>query len=252
MRDRGGDRRCQPEAAFRNAPDGASLRWSSPKPGALVIDNPASSLTRVRGVTPGRQDFDVELLDAGGVRIASMKLKLSVPQCVTIAKDAVLFGQALSDAQLAGHENDIVADMKLTVEHLLAKANVRVFWHVGGLNEPVSAHVPAANVIAVTLKKADPGGDAGRTTSASNTDNETISLFPGTFSLPNATDVDTETVTVSWRARRKRPGGAPRSFRWCQVKPRMPGAFRSCLRHHWYGSRLTPRRKLMFLGCPPS
>ena len=60
-------------------------------------------------MTPGQQDFDVELLDAGGVRIASMKLKLSVPQCVTIAKDAVLFGQALSGAQLAGHENDIVA-----------------------------------------------------------------------------------------------------------------------------------------------
>ena len=28
------------EAAFRNAPDGASLRWSSPKAGVLVIDNP--------------------------------------------------------------------------------------------------------------------------------------------------------------------------------------------------------------------
>ena len=79
------------EATFRNAPDGASLRWSSPKAGVLVIDNPASARTRVRGVTPGRQDLDVELLDAGGVRIASMKLKLAVPQCVTITKDAALF-----------------------------------------------------------------------------------------------------------------------------------------------------------------
>lgn len=197
------------EATFRNAPDGASLRWSSPKAGALVIDNPASARTRVRGVTPGRQDLDVELLDAGGVRIASMKLKLSVPQCVTITKDAALFAQALSDAQLAGHENDVAADMKLTVENLLAKANVRVFWQVGGLSEPVPAHIPAANVVVATLKNADPA-DAGRTSSASNADtfNETIALFPGTYALPNATDIDTETQALIIQLQSSLPGNA--------------------------------------------
>jgi competence ComEA-like helix-hairpin-helix protein len=199
------------EATFRNAPDGASLRWSAPKAGVLVIDNPASARTRVRGVTPGRQDLDVELLDAGGVRIASMKLKLSVPQCVTITKDAAAFAQALSDAQLAGQENDVVADMKRTVENLLAKANARVFWQVGGLSEAVPAHVPAANVVVATLQNADPGGDMGRTTSAGAADtfNETITLFPGTFALPDTTtDLDTETQALIIQLQTSLPGNA--------------------------------------------
>jgi hypothetical protein len=45
---------------------------------------------------------------------------------------------------------------------------------------------------------------------------------------------------------------AARRFRRCQVNARMPGPLRSCPRHHWYGSRLAPSRKFMFLGCPPS
>ena len=69
-------------ATFRRAPSGARLRWSAPQAGTISIDNPDAARTKVRGIVPGVHDLDVDLLDGGGTRIASMKLKLSVPQCV--------------------------------------------------------------------------------------------------------------------------------------------------------------------------
>jgi len=172
------------------------MRWSTPAPGTLIIDNPKASKTRIKGVTPGKQDLDLELLDAGGTIIASMKLKLSVPQCVTINEDAALFDAALTDIHLTGHKNDVVDEMKRVEEHLLAKANVRVFWQFGGYNEALPAHVPAANVVTAVVKNKDPHGNLGVTSSTSPANdlfNETIDLFPGMYSEENAIDVDTET-----------------------------------------------------------
>ncbi|MCF6229278.1 MAG: hypothetical protein L3J62_00585 [Gammaproteobacteria bacterium] len=181
-------------ATFRNAPEGARLRWSSPDVKALKVDNPNANTTRVRGVTPGKHDLDVELLNSGGNRIASMKVKLSVPQCVTVGEDAVLFNAALTSSQLSGKKNDVVNEMKSTVEHLLAKANVRVLWQVGEHTEAVPAHVPASNVVAATLKNKDPSGNLGVTTGSAGVDsfNEVIDLFPGMYAEPDAIDVDTD------------------------------------------------------------
>ena len=71
-------------ASFRRAASGARLRWSAPQAGTISIDNPDAARTKVRGIVPGVHDLDVDLLDGGGTRIASMKLKLSVPQCVQL------------------------------------------------------------------------------------------------------------------------------------------------------------------------
>jgi competence ComEA-like helix-hairpin-helix protein len=195
-------------ATFRNAPAGSRLRWSSPTPGALTIDNPNAAKTRVRGVTPGVHDLDVELLDGGGTRIASMKLKVSVPQCVRVTESAADLDAALTDAKLAGKKDDVLAEVKRVAEHLLARANVRVFWEVGGLAEAVPAHVPASNVVVATIKNKDPNGNLGVTfgPAAGDTFDETIEVFPGMYSEDDAIDVDTETQALIVQLESSVPG----------------------------------------------
>ena len=185
-------------ARFAQAPAGARLRWSAPEAGTISIDNADAARTKVRGIVPGVHDLDVDLLDGGGTRIASMKLKLSVPQCIQMTEDAAAFDQALADSQLTGQKAAVVTEMKATLEALLARTNARVFWQVGGLNEALPAHVPAANVNVVTLRNKDAGGAVGRTTGPAAGDpfNETIDLFPGMYPDPDAIDVDTETTAL--------------------------------------------------------
>lgn len=185
-------------ASFNRAPSGAKLRWSAPQAGTISIDNPDAARTKVRGIVPGIHDLDVDLLDGGGSRIASMKLKLSVPQVVRITEDAAAFDQALTDAKLAGQKAAVIAQAKPVVEALLSTTNTRVYWQVGGLNEAVPAHVPAGNVVVATLRNKDPDGTLGVTNgpAAADTFNETIDLFPGMYSEPDAIDVDTETQAL--------------------------------------------------------
>jgi competence ComEA-like helix-hairpin-helix protein len=186
------------EASHRFAPEGSRLRWSAPQAGTLQIDNPDAPRTKVRGIVPGIHDLDVDLLDGGGARIASMKLKLSVPQCVRVTENATAFDKMLQDAHLSGEKNTLVGRMKPVVEHLLRRANVRVFWQLGGLNEAVPGHVPATNVVLATIKNKDPNGNLGVATgpAAADTFDEKIQLFPGMYAEPNAIDVDTETQAL--------------------------------------------------------
>jgi hypothetical protein len=188
------------EASFRDAPAGSQLRWSSPEAGALTIDSPNADRTRVRGLRPGRRELDVELLDAGGSRIASQKVRLSVPQYVKVVEDAA-FDTALANLHLAALKNDIVANAKATVEQVLRRSNARVYWNVGGLSEAVPAHVPAANVMTVTLRDTDPASSTlfGQTKAPGGLDvfNETIDVFVGAFDNPTvSTDFDTETQAL--------------------------------------------------------
>lgn len=184
-------------ASFRRAPDGARLRWSSPEAGALQIDNPNAARTKVRGIVPGVHDLDVDLLDGGGTRIASMKLKLSVPQCVHVVEDPA-FDQVFPDYALPGQKDAVIAEAKKVVEALLATSNARVFWKVGALDEALPGHVPATNIVVATLKNKDPDGNLGVTFGPANRDtfNETIDLFPGMYQEPDAIDVDTETQAL--------------------------------------------------------
>ena len=186
------------EAQFRNAPEGSRLRWSSPDVDALKIDNPVSNRTRVRGLKPGRRDLDVELLDGGGTRIASMKLQLSVPQYVRVTEDAVAFDKALTDIHLPGMKVEIIGHAKAVVEELLQSSNLRTYWQVGGLSEVLPAHVPASSVMTVTLRDSDPSGNLGQTNPPGAVDrfDEKIDVFVGAYDDPNDIDVDTETQAL--------------------------------------------------------
>jgi len=188
------------DASFSGAPSGSSLRWSSPEAGALTIDSPASGRTRVRGLRPGRRDLDIELLDGGGTRIASQKLKLSVPQYVKVVEDPSL-ATALTNLHIDTLRNDIVATAKATVDHLLRRANVRVYWQAGGLAEAVPAHVPATSIMTVTLKDTDPAKPnlLGSTNPPGGLDvfDETIDVFVGAYDNPSPVkDVDVETAAI--------------------------------------------------------
>ena len=187
------------EASFRHAPPGSSLRWTSPTGSGLVIDNPTSNRTRVRGNTPGRRDLDVELLDAGGNRISSLKLQLSVPQCVKVVEDTAQFDAALAAIHLTGAKNAIVSKAKEATEAILAKTNVRLYWQLGGLNEVVPAHVQAGNIMVATIRNSGGANLLGITNAPGGLGmfNETIDLFPGAYDDPNTQDVDEETQAIS-------------------------------------------------------
>ncbi len=184
---------------FRNAPEGAALRWSSPTAGALTIDSPNAATTRVRGVTPGRHDLDVELRDSVGTRLASIKLKMSVPQFVTVGEDPG-FDACLTSLGLSAHKADMITAAKAVVDDVLATANVRVCWQVGGRHDAVPAHVPAGNVMHVTLMDRDPSpdGNVGLTKAPGDVGrfDEQIEVYVGEYDQPDAIDVDTETQAL--------------------------------------------------------
>ena len=187
----------QVSADFKNAPSDASIRWSSATAGAFTIDNPSAKSTSVRGVIPGLHDLDVALYDKAGNRLANTKLKLSVPQCIQINEDSAEFNQALNDIKLSGQKTGIVDEMKSVCAHLLAKANVRLYWNVGPYTDTVPAHVTAANTVTATIKNKDPANLGVTTgTGANDSFNEQIELYPGMYNQPSAIDVDTETQAL--------------------------------------------------------
>ncbi len=91
----------------------------------------------------------------------------------------------------------LLGHTKAVVENLLATSNTRVYWQLGGLNDALPAHVPAANVVTATIRNKDADGNLGITNGpAANTFDETIDIFPGMYTEPDAIDVDTETQAL--------------------------------------------------------
>jgi hypothetical protein len=69
-------------ALIAGTPQGASFRWNSLTPGALVFKEDSELDTWVKGVRPGKNDAVMEVLDATGAIIQSQ----SVTLCVVHAK----------------------------------------------------------------------------------------------------------------------------------------------------------------------
>lgn len=199
------------QASFRDAPDGARLRWSSPEAGALVIDNPGDARTRVRGRRPGLRELEVALLDAGGTRLASQKLQLSVPQYVRVVADAS-FDTGLANLHLEAFKPDIVERAKQTAAHVLRRSNVRVYWQLGGLEEQVPAHVPATSIMVATFKEENPArpNRLGVTFAPGGVDrhDERIELYVGVYDNPAAAvDIDEETAAIAIQLEETLAGG---------------------------------------------
>jgi hypothetical protein len=99
----------------------------------------------------------------------------------------------------------ILDEARRTCEHLLRTANVRLVWRIGPNVEALPAHVPANQVVAVTVRGEPPAGEPGlegRTNDVGGVfgigvANETIDIWPGAFdnAIPGGdpTWVDTET-----------------------------------------------------------
>ena len=193
------------EATVRNAPDGASLRWSAPDPTTITIDTPHSNRTRVRGLKPGKTAIDVGVFDSTGNRLASQKVQLSVPQFVLVNEDAAAFDGVLQAIHLDTVKDAVVAKANEVCKFLLRTANVRTVWQIGGLNEALPAHLPAGHVTTATFRGEPPAGRPnllGRTNSVGGTGgasvfNETIDIFPGAYDNPIAggSDIDTDIET---------------------------------------------------------
>src|SRR5262249_9858671 len=159
----------------------------------------------VHGIRPGLSAVDVDVLDVGGTSVESIKFRLSVPQFVTINEDKAPFEQALTAMHIDHLKGPILDEARQTSEYLLRTANVRLIWQIPPMAETVPVHMPANQVVAVTLRGDPPPGSPGlegRTNDVGGVfgvgvANETIDIWPGAFdnAIPGGdpTFVDTET-----------------------------------------------------------
>ncbi|MGN2390370.1 hypothetical protein [Pelomicrobium sp. G1] len=197
-------------AEVRNAPAGATFRWSRPDPTTLTIDAPNSAQTLVRGVKPGLTELDFIVHESGGSPLASVKMRLSVPQFVTVNDEAAAFYAVLTGWSLLHVKSEILREAKAVCDHLLRTCNVRTIWLMAPFSETLPGHIPAAHVTALTIRGESPPGTLlyGRTNpgaagnGGASVFNETIDIFPGAFdesgpSGPFAIEVDTETQALA-------------------------------------------------------
>jgi hypothetical protein len=81
---------------------------------------------------------------------------------VTIDEEKAPFEQALSDMHVDHLKTEILQEARRTCEHLLRTSNVRLVWRVPPMNEALPAHVPANQVVVLTLRGQPPGNKKGR------------------------------------------------------------------------------------------
>ncbi len=190
-------------------PAGGTIRWSVPpdqrgRINLAGVDARTGENVEVHGLQSGLSAVDVAAVDAGGTTVESIKFRLSVPQFVTIDEEKAPFEQALTDMHVDHLKPGILDEARRTCEHLLRTANVRLIWRVPPTTETLPAHIPAIQIVALTLRGEPPvnkPGLEGRTNPVggvfgTGVGNETIDIWPGAFDnvIPNdPTFVDTET-----------------------------------------------------------
>lgn len=195
-------------ADVRNAPSGASHRWTRPDSAAITVESPESLRTRILGLRPGLTTADFTVRDSAGSPLASQKVRLCVPQFVTIDEEAAAFDPVLAAIHLSALKNAVIREAKLVCDHLLRTSNVRTIWRIGPFAEVLPAHMPPANVTALTIRGEPPAGSPnllGRTnlvggTAGAAVFNETIDIFPGAYDNPippgGSEDLDVETQAL--------------------------------------------------------
>lgn len=191
------------EAQVRNAPAGATYRWTRPDTSALTIDNPTSLRSRVRGLHPGRTQLDFAVSDGSGTALASVQLQLCVPQFVTIDEEAAALDATLATFRVDHVKADVLRVAKTVCDQLLRTANVRTIWRLAPFNETAPAHLTAAELTTLTLRGDPPTpGLAGITRPVGGgigaaTFNEVIDIYPGAYDdAGGTTEVDVETQAL--------------------------------------------------------
>ena len=202
------------EIQVNDAPSGFTVRWTPSEAAALDALTPDAQRTIVRGKRPGLTRLDVAVFN-GGNQIAKTQMKICVPQFVTIAEDAAKFDAVLTQLKLTARKNELLTEARDTCRELLKTSNVRTVWLMAPFSEAVPAHVGAALITTVRIE-GEPPNDAGgqpiplfgitrgsATGLSATSFNETITLFPGAYDVPQpaapgtlGTMVDAETQAI--------------------------------------------------------
>lgn len=193
-------------------PSGGTIRWSVPpdqrgRINLAGVDVRTGENVEVHGIQPGLSAVDVAAVNAGGTTVESIKFRLSVPQFVTVDEEKAPFEQVLADMHVDHLKGGIVDEARKVCEHLLRTANVRLVWRIAPSAEALPAHVPANQVVALTVRGDPPAAEPGlegRTNDVGGVwglgvANETIDIWPGAFdnTVPgDQTWVDTETAAL--------------------------------------------------------
>jgi len=192
-------------AQLTNAPSGGSHRWTRTDVDAMTIDSQGSLRTLVRGLKSGLHELDFTVRDASGVAVASQKLRLSIPQFITIDEGGnstpTPFDDFLTLFQLSSRKDDVLHECKAVCDLLLSTCNVRTIWRLGPFTETLPAHLPAANVTSLTINNEPPAGLAGtpgvtHTPAGAAVLNETIEIFPGALDDPSSHDISVEVIAL--------------------------------------------------------
>ena len=203
------------EVQVRNAPAGFTIRWTPTEPSALDVASASAQATVVKGKRPGQTKLDVAVFD-GGTQKASVKLSICVPQFVTINENAALFDGVLAQLKLNTRKADVLRVARDVCKSLLKTANVRTVWRMAPFSETVPAHIDAAFVTTLSIE-GEPPNDPGTgnpiplfgitrssaTGLGASSFNETITLTPGAYDVPQpvtpgtqGTMVDVETQAI--------------------------------------------------------
>ncbi len=193
-------------AVVTNAPVGSTWHWAVTSPTAASIVTPNSYITTVTAGDPGLTDATFEARDPGGVSLGKMTIKLSVPQFVVIDEEAATFGAQLVTFQLDDVKATLLQRMKLVVDFLLEKTNVRTVWHLAPFNELMPAHIAPGGFAAgkfspLMIRGLSPSSpdEAGTTEAGGPTKpDDKINIYPAAFRL-NGMDVGADVTAIVTR-----------------------------------------------------
>lgn len=202
-----------------NIPSGGSVRWSVPlgvtghftlAGGGNFQSGPRAEIT---ALMPGRTNINVEVLDALGTAVASVKYQLCIPQFVTVGVDSATFTPLLQGYGLMDFEiEEVIRVAKSVVDTVLNGGNVRTVWQMPPFNEvlPLQFAGVAAGNVTKAMFRGDPPrpGVVGRTLDRNGNEvfvgpeffDENIDVFPGGYDDPVALgavqDVDDVTLKI--------------------------------------------------------
>lgn len=190
---------------------GPVITWQNVGTGLNVDFSNANSVnTDIRGLIPGLHQVRISARSGTATGAArTFSFTVCVPQYIRITENATKFNAVLDGYQVGHLKTAIVEEMKATCDSILRTVNVRTIWQLGGFNETVPAHIPAANISVLEILDVNPDdssllghADPHNTGWGPGHFNERLELYPGAYILPANNPefgVDTETQALVQR-----------------------------------------------------